>query len=92
VITDSGGLQKEAFLAAVPCVTLREQTEWLETIETGWNRLVGLDAEAAVAALMELPPPGTPSPAAEIYGGGAAGERAAAAIAAWLAGRSPAAP
>jgi UDP-GlcNAc3NAcA epimerase len=83
VITDSSGQQKEAFLAAVPCVTLREQTEWLETVETGWNRLVGLDGEAAAAALTELPPPGGVSPAPTLYGEGETGEAIAAAVTEW---------
>ena len=82
VFTDSGGLQKEAFMASVPCITMRDETEWVETIETGWNRLVGLDPEAAVRALAELPRPGREtSPAAELYGGGMAGERVARALA-----------
>jgi UDP-N-acetylglucosamine 2-epimerase (non-hydrolysing)/UDP-GlcNAc3NAcA epimerase len=71
LVTDSGGMQKEAYLLETPCVTLRPSTEWVETIESGWNTLVDLDAEAAVAAIDRKPPAERP----ELYGGGQAGER-----------------
>ena len=71
VLTDSGGVQKEAYLAGVPCVTMRSTTEWTETVDAGWNVLVDLDAGAALAALDREPPSGRP----ELYGGGHAAER-----------------
>lgn len=84
VLTDSGGVQKEAYLLGTQCVTLRDTTEWVETVEAGWNVLVDLDAAAALRAL-EQPPPAGERP--ELYGGGRAGERIRAAIDAYT-GRS----
>jgi len=79
VLTDSGGVQKEAYVAGVPCITLRANTEWTETVEAGWNTLVDLDAEAALSALAGLertPPAEHP----QLYGDGHAAERCVAAI------------
>jgi UDP-N-acetylglucosamine 2-epimerase (non-hydrolysing)/UDP-GlcNAc3NAcA epimerase len=71
VLTDSGGVQKEAYLAGVPCITLRDTTEWTETVDAGWNTLVDLDPAAARAALDRPPPEARPP----LYGDGRAGER-----------------
>jgi UDP-GlcNAc3NAcA epimerase len=80
VVTDSGGVQKEAYLAGTPCVTLRDTTEWTETVELGWNRLVGLDTHQALAALNGI---ARPASRPELYGGGHAARRAVEALERW---------
>ena len=68
-LTDSGGLQKEAYWLGVPCLTLRDETEWVETVEAGWNTLVGADARQIEHAVHSFAPAGVPP---VLYGDGAA--------------------
>jgi UDP-N-acetylglucosamine 2-epimerase (non-hydrolysing)/UDP-GlcNAc3NAcA epimerase len=89
VVTDSGGVQKEAYLAGTPCLTLRDTTEWTETVELGWNRLVGLDVDGVLAALNGIDPPAARP---ELYGGGNAGRRVVQALERWASRAGAASP
>jgi UDP-N-acetylglucosamine 2-epimerase len=77
VLTDSGGVQKEAYFLGVPCVTLRETTEWVETVDGGFNRLAGMDPGRVRAALADL---SMPEARPQYYGDGHAAGRIAAAV------------
>jgi UDP-N-acetylglucosamine 2-epimerase len=74
ILTDSGGVQREAYFLARPCFTLREETEWPETLEGGWNHLVGTDPEAILKGIAQLTLPDQP-PDLEAFGNGKATER-----------------
>jgi len=67
IITDSGGIQKESYLLKVPCITVRKNTEWVETVKTGWNILVDTNTKKIVNATRNWNPAGKTKP---IFGGG----------------------
>lgn len=71
ILTDSGGVQKEAFFYRVPCITMRDETEWVETVELGWNRLVGASKSKILEAYSALSA-SVPSAQGTPYGNGAA--------------------
>lgn len=73
IVTDSGGVQKEAFLQRVPCLTLRDNTEWTETVECGWNRLVGADGDRLLQEARRFLQQGPPAEHLSFYGDGEAG-------------------
>lgn len=75
ILTDSGGVQKEAFFYEVPCITMRDQTEWTETVALGANRLAGASRDGIVAAVDEAMRSGFPASGARPYGGGNAAAR-----------------
>jgi len=72
IATDSGGVQREAYFLKVPCLTLRDETEWTETLQAGWNKLVGADEQEIVSAWQSFSPPSDQAP---IFGDGKASEK-----------------
>lgn len=72
ILTDSGGVQKEAFFLSKPCITMRDDTEWVETIENGWNVLVGADKDRILDALNNFVPD---KPRKDFFGDGKAADR-----------------
>lgn len=83
VATDSGGVQREAYFAEVPCLTLREETEWTETVEAGWNNVVGIEKESVLSAWKDFHPP---DPHPDLFGDGYAAERISNLIDKWAEG------
>jgi UDP-N-acetylglucosamine 2-epimerase len=74
IATDSGGVQREAYFLSRPCLTLRDETEWTETVEAGWNKPVGAEVERIVEAWFSFAPPAEQPP---IFGDGTAGQKIA---------------
>jgi UDP-GlcNAc3NAcA epimerase len=69
ILTDSGGVQKEAYFHHTPCITMRDETEWVETVSAGWNTIVGTDTERILQAIQH---PQTPQHEITEYGCGKA--------------------
>ena len=83
IATDSGGVQREAYFLRIPCLTLREETEWVETISVGWNKLVGTETKSIVEAWNSfVPPPDQPM----IFGDGSAAQRILSILTEWSSG------
>jgi UDP-N-acetylglucosamine 2-epimerase len=72
ILTDSGGIQKEAYWLKVPCVTLRDETEWVETLKTGWNQIAGTNVDLIAAAINREQPNGDRP---QLYGSGDAAKK-----------------
>lgn len=74
IATDSGGVQREAYFLQKPCLTLRDETEWTETVQVGWNKLVGAEVDCIASEWKTFTPPAAQPP---IFGDGKAGEKIA---------------
>ncbi len=72
IATDSGGVQREAYFLGIPCLTLRDETEWVETVEVGWNKLVGTNPAEVLAVWFNFAPPAQRPP---IFGDGSTGQQ-----------------
>lgn len=72
IVTDSGGVQKEAFFMHKPCITMRDETEWIETVETGWNIIAGTDKNKIINGINNFMPTGEQE---EIFGDGTAANK-----------------
>ncbi|GHV93503.1 UDP-N-acetyl glucosamine 2-epimerase [Spirochaetia bacterium] len=72
VVTDSGGVQKEAFFFQKPCITIRDSTEWVELVDSGWNTLVGTDTDTIVNAVKDIR---IPNDYPQLYGDGHCAEK-----------------
>lgn len=77
IVTDSGGVQKEAYFMGKPCITMRNETEWIETVEAGWNIVVGADKDRILNAVENFTPLHKQS---NIFGDGKASEKIAALV------------
>ena len=80
LLTDSGGMQKEAYWLMVPCITLRDETEWVETVENGWNILTGADNDRIIEAVRSFKAPISHPP---LYGDGKAAAHCLKALLEW---------
>ncbi|MFD2614855.1 non-hydrolyzing UDP-N-acetylglucosamine 2-epimerase [Paenibacillus gansuensis] len=81
ILTDSGGVQKEAYMLQVPCITLRSETEWIETVQEGWNHVTGMVSDQVRQTIANLT---VPEQSAPVFGQGDASERIAEVLCSFL--------